>query len=96
MNKETFTADNEVLLLQPATFSLLLKRNLSSSWFKEIPDIDVLGRINKINMLVSQEDYTMVLQLLNENLSEDSGPPVQNVDTTRKLAIEDANKNLKR
>ena len=94
LDKETFTAENEVLLLQPVTFTLLLKRNLSVSWFTEIPDIDMFGRLNKINMLLSHEDYSMILQLLNENLSEEFEPPkpVQTVNRERKLTLEDPSK----
>ena len=70
MDVDSFKEENEVLLLQPVSFTLLLKRNLSTSWFRSVPDIDMSGRMNKINLLLSQEDYAMFMNVLSENLGE--------------------------
>ncbi|XP_017891074.1 vacuolar protein sorting-associated protein 13 isoform X2 [Ceratina calcarata] len=70
LNMETFTIDNEILLLEPVSFTLLMKRNLSTAWFTSIPDIDMSGRLNKINILISKEDYATTMQVLAENLGE--------------------------
>ncbi|KAJ4449971.1 hypothetical protein ANN_01378 [Periplaneta americana] len=40
---------NESLILQPITFGLLVLRNLSAGWYKEIPDLDLSGRLESIN-----------------------------------------------
>ncbi|XP_026827312.1 vacuolar protein sorting-associated protein 13 isoform X2 [Ooceraea biroi] len=85
-NVEKFTSENEVLLLEPVTFSLLMKRNLSTAWFTSIPDIDMSGRMNKINLLLSKEDYATILKVLEQNLSEtfEDPKPVQAVPSTVK------------
>lgn len=70
LNVEKFTSENEVLLLEPVTFTLLMKRNLSTAWFTVIPDIDMSGRLNKINLLLSKEDYATILKVLEQNLGE--------------------------
>lgn len=70
LNVEKFTSENEVLLLEPVTFTLLIKRNLSTAWFTSIPDIEMSGRLNKINLLLSKEDYATILKVLEQNLSE--------------------------
>ncbi|XP_018341629.1 PREDICTED: vacuolar protein sorting-associated protein 13C isoform X1 [Trachymyrmex septentrionalis] len=70
LNTKQFTSENEVLLLEPVTFTLLMKRNLSTAWFTSIPDIDMSGRLNKINLLLSKEDYVTVLKVLEQNLGE--------------------------
>lgn len=70
LNVEKFTSENEVLLLEPVTFTLLMKRNLSTAWFTVVPDIDMSGRLNKINLLLSKEDYATILKVLEQNLSE--------------------------
>lgn len=70
LNTKQFTSENEVLLLEPVTFTLLMKRNLSTAWFTSIPDIDMFGRLNKINLLLSKEDYITVLKVLEQNLGE--------------------------
>ncbi|KAI4483365.1 hypothetical protein M0802_013464 [Mischocyttarus mexicanus] len=70
LNKIELTIENEVLLLEPVSFTLLMKRNLSTAWFTSIPDIDMYGRLNKINLLLSQEDYATLMKVLEENLGE--------------------------
>ncbi|XP_029176856.1 vacuolar protein sorting-associated protein 13 isoform X2 [Nylanderia fulva] len=79
LNTEKFISENEVLLLEPVTFTLLIKRNLSTAWFTTIPDIDMSGRLNKINLLLSKEDYTTILKVLEQNLGEtfEDPKPVQ-------------------
>lgn len=42
---------NEKMLLQPTTFKLTVKRNLSSSWYSKIPDIDMSGRMKAIKVI---------------------------------------------
>ncbi|EFN74999.1 Vacuolar protein sorting-associated protein 13A [Camponotus floridanus] len=70
LNTEKFINENEVLILEPVTFTLLMKRNLSTAWFTAIPDIDMSGRLNKINLLLSKEDYATILKVLEQNLGE--------------------------
>ncbi|XP_076294775.1 vacuolar protein sorting 13C isoform X2 [Lasioglossum baleicum] len=70
LNMDQFTVENEILLLEPVSFTLLIKRNLSTSWFTSIPDIDMSGRLNKINLRISKEDYVTTLKVLEENLGE--------------------------
>lgn len=70
LNMEKFAIENEILLLEPVSFTLLIKRNLSTAWFTSIPDIDMSGRLNKINILISKEDYATALKVLEKNLGE--------------------------
>ncbi|XP_043267936.1 vacuolar protein sorting-associated protein 13 isoform X2 [Venturia canescens] len=95
LNEENFVSKNEVLLLQPVSFTLLMKRNLSTAWFKSIPDIDMSGKLNTIELLLSQEDYATILRVLEENLGEAMEEPNQTqsvVRNTRKTMIEDTQK----
>ncbi|XP_039312283.1 vacuolar protein sorting-associated protein 13 isoform X2 [Solenopsis invicta] len=89
LNMEKFTSENEVLLLEPVTFTLLMKRNLSTAWFTTIPDIDMSGRLNKINLLLSKEDYATILKVLEQNLGEtfEDSKPVQAVPSAMKSEI---------
>ncbi|XP_023247319.1 vacuolar protein sorting-associated protein 13 [Copidosoma floridanum] len=70
VNKENFAAENEVVLLQPVSVMLQIKRNLSAAWFRDIPDIEMSGRMKCINVLLNHEDYTTIMATLNENLGE--------------------------
>lgn len=65
-----FAIENEILLLEPVSFTLLIKRNLSTAWFTSVPDIDMSGRLNKINILISKEDYATAMKVLEKNLGE--------------------------
>ncbi|XP_034937793.1 vacuolar protein sorting-associated protein 13 isoform X2 [Chelonus insularis] len=70
LNMENFTHENEVLILQPVSFALIIKRNLSTAWYTAIPDIEMSGRLQQIEVLMSKEDYAMILKVLEENLGE--------------------------
>uniref|UniRef100_A0A8D0CMI8 Vacuolar protein sorting 13 homolog A n=1 Tax=Scleropages formosus TaxID=113540 RepID=A0A8D0CMI8_SCLFO len=70
---------SEIQLLQPVNLDLSIERNLSSSWYHSIPDNEITAHLKPMNLVLSQEDLTVVLRTLNENLSETSGtvqPPV--------------------
>ncbi|XP_044259687.1 vacuolar protein sorting-associated protein 13 isoform X2 [Tribolium madens] len=76
--------DKELTLLVPLTFKLTIKRNLSTSWYKAVPDIDITGRIFSITILLSQLDYKTLMSVLNGNLSEGQKklPPKQPLKET--------------
>ncbi|XP_060551931.1 intermembrane lipid transfer protein VPS13A-like [Ruditapes philippinarum] len=61
---------SEVELLQPAEISVGICRNIASSWFHDVPDIDISGNIKAIKLTISQGDFTAMMNVLNENLSE--------------------------
>ncbi|KAL7290198.1 hypothetical protein TKK_0015907 [Trichogramma kaykai] len=102
LNKENFVAENEVLLLQPVSVILLLKRNLSTAWFRKIPDIEMSGRMKKITILLNQEDYAMIMSTLDENLGEsandrpvDTKPSHARPEFRRQLTTEEHTRPIK-
>lgn len=40
----------DCLLLQPITFSLIVKRNLSSAWYTDHPDFDIVAKFDSIKV----------------------------------------------
>ena len=60
----------ENLILDPVSFDLTIKRNLSLSWFKELPDIEMLARLKQIHVTLSHQDYSFAVRVSNENFSE--------------------------
>lgn len=52
LDNEAKDVINESLILQPITFGLLMLRNLSAGWYKEIADIDLSGRLESINVSI--------------------------------------------
>nr|CAI5824993.1 unnamed protein product [Callosobruchus analis] len=70
----------ECTLLQPLTFNVKVKRNLSLSWYKAIPDLDISGDIKVIQLKLSQTDYKLVMNILQHNLAE--GKPETGTSTS--------------
>ncbi|CAD6244856.1 GSCOCG00013505001-RA-CDS [Cotesia congregata] len=87
---ENFQMENEILLLQPVSFGLLIKRNLSS-WYTSIPDIDMYGRLKQIEVLLSKQDYAMILKVLEENLNESDESPGQKETARERKDIQRTN-----
>ncbi|XP_058245185.1 vacuolar protein sorting-associated protein 13A isoform X2 [Hemibagrus wyckioides] len=63
---------SEIQLLMPVNMDLSIKRNLSASWYHSIPDNQINAHLKPMTLILSQEDLTVVLRTLNENLSETS------------------------
>ncbi|XP_066252738.1 intermembrane lipid transfer protein Vps13 isoform X1 [Euwallacea similis] len=61
---------DEWSMLKPIDFEIRIKRNLSAGWYKAIPDVDISGRINLIDLHISQADYYMIMSVLSGNLQE--------------------------
>uniref|UniRef100_A0A8C1Q848 Vacuolar protein sorting 13 homolog A n=1 Tax=Cyprinus carpio TaxID=7962 RepID=A0A8C1Q848_CYPCA len=66
---------SELQLLKPVNMDLSIKRNLSASWYHSIPDIQINAHLKPMSLILSQEDLTIVLKTLSENLSESSDAP---------------------
>ncbi|KAM9359845.1 intermembrane lipid transfer protein VPS13A [Symphorus nematophorus] len=62
----------ETQLLKPVSLDLEIQRNLSSNWYHSIPDIEITAHLKPMSLLLSQDDMTVVLRTLSENLSEKS------------------------
>lgn len=43
---------NQANILNPTTFALIIKRNLSAGWYKEAPELDVSGRLKTIEVIL--------------------------------------------
>ncbi|XP_049842368.1 LOW QUALITY PROTEIN: intermembrane lipid transfer protein Vps13-like [Schistocerca gregaria] len=71
----------ECVLLQPISLVLAVKRNLSAGWYKNVPDLELQGRLDTVQVTLSQEDYRMVMRVLTGNLAE--GQPEQPKQTVK-------------
>ncbi|XP_057669487.1 intermembrane lipid transfer protein Vps13 isoform X2 [Diorhabda carinulata] len=60
----------EHIMLNPFNFNLTVKRNLSTSWYTSIPDIDLSGNIASIHIMMGNIDYQRIMAILSGNLSE--------------------------
>ncbi|XP_021940255.1 vacuolar protein sorting-associated protein 13 isoform X3 [Zootermopsis nevadensis] len=97
LDNEAKDVINESLILQPITFGLLMLRNLSAGWYKEIADIDLSGRLESINITLSQEDFSKVMQVLRENFAEGAAlEPTTPGATEHEVKLGEPRKSLER
>uniref|UniRef100_A0A1L8DVL7 Putative vacuolar protein n=1 Tax=Nyssomyia neivai TaxID=330878 RepID=A0A1L8DVL7_9DIPT len=66
----SFNLDSGTAILTPTTFSLNIARNLSASWYKDKPDIEILGKMNSIVINLDATDYKLVMDILGKNMQE--------------------------
>ncbi|CAG9865247.1 unnamed protein product [Phyllotreta striolata] len=90
---EYYTIVEEHIILEPTNLKLSIKRNLSISWYTAIPDIDVSGKISKIQVNLSNVDYQGIMHILNGNLAE--GRNVEPAKSQTELVRKDPNDPLK-
>lgn len=92
---------NEKMLLQPTSFNLIVRRNLSS-WYEKIPDIEMSGRLKAITLIIGSEDLKMVMKILSENLTEgslqaeSSSPATQKPQLKSSISIDSKSSALKK
>ncbi|XP_018413755.1 PREDICTED: vacuolar protein sorting-associated protein 13A [Nanorana parkeri] len=63
---------SEIELLQPLNMDITIERNLAAAWYSDIPDIKIIGHLKPMRLMLGQEDLTVILRTLNENLGETS------------------------
>ncbi|XP_053322855.1 intermembrane lipid transfer protein VPS13A isoform X2 [Spea bombifrons] len=69
---EKDSLQSELKLLQPLNLDITVERNLAADWYNDIPDIKITGHLKPMNLVLGQEDLTLILRTLNENLGETS------------------------
>ncbi|XP_065589593.1 intermembrane lipid transfer protein VPS13C [Cyrtonyx montezumae] len=65
--------DSEILC--PVSLTLLVQRNLAATWYHEAPTIGIKGDLKPMQIALSQDDLTVVMKILLENLGEASSRP---------------------
>ncbi|XP_027694898.1 vacuolar protein sorting-associated protein 13A-like isoform X1 [Vombatus ursinus] len=68
----------EVLdIMQPINLEVNVQRNLSWEWYREIPAINLDAQLKPMELILSQEDMTMIVKMLHENIwITDTNPSV--------------------
>ncbi|OXB82051.1 UNVERIFIED_CONTAM: hypothetical protein H355_004134 [Colinus virginianus] len=65
--------DSEILC--PVSLTLLVQRNLAATWYHEAPTIGIKGDLKPMQIALSQDDLTVVMKILLENLGGASSRP---------------------
>ncbi|XP_068131864.1 intermembrane lipid transfer protein VPS13C isoform X2 [Hyperolius riggenbachi] len=60
----------ELEILQPVNLIVSVQRNLSSLWYSQIPAIQIDGDLKPMQIAVNQDDLTVLMSVLFENLQE--------------------------
>lgn len=68
VNLYEFVSDEH--LLSPTSFEVVIRRNLSSGWCKELPQFEISGRIESVVLSVMSEDYRIAMKILEKNMTE--------------------------
>ncbi|XP_067941641.1 intermembrane lipid transfer protein VPS13A-like [Watersipora subatra] len=65
------------LLLNPVDMKVDIRRNLASSWYHTMPIADIKGEMPTVKVTCSQGDFTVLMTIMHENLSEGVDPYAQ-------------------
>ncbi|KAL8196982.1 UNVERIFIED_CONTAM: Vacuolar protein sorting-associated protein 13C, partial [Gekko kuhli] len=60
----------DIQILHPINLNLSVNRNLAGTWYHKIPMMEIKGYLDKMNIILSQEDLNVLLKVLTENLAE--------------------------
>nr|XP_048724050.1 intermembrane lipid transfer protein VPS13C isoform X3 [Caretta caretta] len=62
----------DVEILQPVNLVLSVQRNLAAAWYHDIPAIGIKGDLKPMQIAVSEDDLTVLMKILLDNLGDAS------------------------
>ncbi|XP_053128095.1 intermembrane lipid transfer protein VPS13C isoform X2 [Hemicordylus capensis] len=65
----------DIEIVQPVNLLLSIQRNLAAAWYPQIPGIAIKGDLKAMQVALSQDDLTLLLNILLENLGEAAVQP---------------------
>ncbi|BES95651.1 Vacuolar protein [Nesidiocoris tenuis] len=69
INEDFSVVDNTVFeIIERVSFKLTVQRNLSSGWYTDIPDLEILCEIPAIKIHINRKNYLLLLKMLDENI----------------------------
>ncbi|XP_016940577.3 intermembrane lipid transfer protein Vps13 [Drosophila suzukii] len=80
-------------MMNPMSCTLLVTRNLSYTWYRDVPELNLSGRLKSIELTLFADDYALVMNILNHNLNEglDEFPPSEEAPVEQKYRPERRN-----
>ncbi|XP_053575277.1 LOW QUALITY PROTEIN: intermembrane lipid transfer protein VPS13C [Bombina bombina] len=87
-------------LLKPVNLLVSVKRNLAASWYPQIPAMQIVGDLKPMQLALSQEDLTILMSVLFENLSElpslpSEKQPPEVFEKVKKTTVQSDSKEMK-
>ncbi|XP_051829756.1 LOW QUALITY PROTEIN: intermembrane lipid transfer protein VPS13C [Antechinus flavipes] len=65
----------DIEILQPVNMCWSIQRNLAAEWYTEIPGMKIKGNLKPMQIALSEEDLTILMKILMENLGEGALQP---------------------
>ncbi|XP_007638289.1 vacuolar protein sorting-associated protein 13C isoform X1 [Cricetulus griseus] len=72
---ESDSPQPDIEILKPVNMLLSIQRNLSAAWYTQIPGMEIKGKLKPMQVALSQDDLTVLMKILLENLGEASSQP---------------------
>ncbi|XP_067829405.1 intermembrane lipid transfer protein VPS13C isoform X2 [Heptranchias perlo] len=72
---QTSSSQPDIQMLQPINLQLTVQRNLAAAWYHKIPSVEIKGHLKTMNIVLSEEDLTVLMKVLEQNLGEGSKEP---------------------
>ncbi|XP_053451789.1 intermembrane lipid transfer protein VPS13C isoform X1 [Nycticebus coucang] len=63
---------HDIEILKPVNMLLSIRRNLSATWYVQIPGMEIKGKLKPMQVALSEDDLTILMKILLENLGEAS------------------------
>nr|XP_058150275.1 intermembrane lipid transfer protein VPS13C isoform X1 [Dasypus novemcinctus] len=82
---------HEIEILKPVNMLLSIQRNLAATWYVQIPGMEIKGKLKPMQVALSEDDLTVLMRILMENLGEASSQPspAQGVQEALRVRKED-------
>uniref|UniRef100_A0A8C3EQM6 Vacuolar protein sorting 13 homolog C n=1 Tax=Corvus moneduloides TaxID=1196302 RepID=A0A8C3EQM6_CORMO len=68
ISKASWKKRNDSEILCPVSLTLLVQRNLAAAWYHKSPTIGIKGDLKPMQIALSQDDLTVIMKILLENL----------------------------
>ncbi|ELW71324.1 Vacuolar protein sorting-associated protein 13C [Tupaia chinensis] len=72
---QTDLSQQDIEILKPVNLLLSVQRNLSATWYTQVPGMEIKGKLKPMQVALSEDDLTVLMKILLENLGEASSQP---------------------
>ncbi|XP_069851362.1 intermembrane lipid transfer protein VPS13C isoform X3 [Dipodomys merriami] len=62
----------DIEILKPVNMLLSIQRNLSATWYMQLPGMEITGKLKPMQVALSEDDLSVLMKILLENLGEAS------------------------
>ncbi|XP_006899704.1 PREDICTED: vacuolar protein sorting-associated protein 13C isoform X1 [Elephantulus edwardii] len=78
---------SDIEILKPVNMLLSIQRNLAATWYVQIPGMEINGKLKPMQIALSQDDLSVLMKILVENLGEASSQPSPTQCTQEALRV---------